>query len=198
MLNVSAIWQHKIGLHLDCSLPTPCREYPVEYINLVEMNKMHGTTKATLAELEAANWFINVGKNDSQRALILSNWNDAIQSCSSPQWEETRLEAANRLREKLAKLDINRFRKWNELVKELKPFVETLVDRKSKNVVDQYALPKAFIDTIRWDILHLCMECEYADIVPPSFYIGQSYWYANGHFPCGWDGELPGGRPIIY
>jgi hypothetical protein len=198
MRNALATWLRKIEPRSAWNRPILCQEYPVEYINPVEINKMHGTTKATLAELEAANWFINVGKNDSQRAQFLSSWDDAVRSCSSPQWEEIRLEAANRFREKLAKIDLNRFRKWNELIKEIKPVVEALVDRKSKGIVEQYALPKAFIDVVRWDVLHLCMECEYADIVPPSFYAGQSYWYANGHFPCGWDGELPGGRPIVY
>ena len=159
---------------------------------------MHGTTKATLAELESANWLINVGKHDSERVQILNTWDEAISACSNPEWEDIRLEAANRFREKLAKANVDRFRQWNEIVKEIKPVVEALVERKTAEIVARHSLPKEFINAVRWDILHLCMECEFADVVPPAFYAGQSYWYAKGHFPCGWDGDLPNGRPIVY
>jgi len=65
-------------------------------------------------------------------------------------------------------------------------------------VVRENDLPKAFEDTVQWDIIHLCMEAEYADVYPPGFYASQGYWYAKGHFPCGWQGEFPLGTRIIY
>jgi hypothetical protein len=68
-----------------------------------------------------------------------------------------------------------------------------------KTVIEDNKLPKIFLDTVDWDIINLCIECEFADFVPPGFYVGQAYWYVVGHFPCGWSGPLSrGGRIIIY
>jgi hypothetical protein len=55
-----------------------------------------------------------------------------------------------------------------------------------------------FENMVQWDILHVCMEAEYADVYPPGFYASQAYWYVKGHYPCGWQGEFPKGKLIIY
>ena len=45
-------------------------------------------------------------------------------------------------------------------------------------------------DSVSWDIMGLCLEIEYSDIVNPIFFIPHlDPWYASGHFPCGWDGD---------
>jgi len=106
--------------------------------------------------------------------------------------------ASNEYRQRLAERSPERFRKWNEIVVEVKPFAQALVREKVESVVKEHDLPKVFVDTVDWDILHLCMEAEYADIYPPGFYASQAYWYLNGHFPCGWEGEFPEGKLVIY
>jgi hypothetical protein len=73
-----------------------------------------------------------------------------------------------------------------------------LVLRKTKAVVEANHLPRGFVDTVQWDILRLCMEAEYADVFPPGFYASQAYWYMQGHFPCGWEGEFPQGRLTVF
>lgn len=80
----------------------------------------------------------------------------------------------------------------------MKPLVQSLVREKTKRVVEENELPKIFLDTIDWDILHVCMEAEYADVYPPGFFASQAYWYVKGHFPCGWVGEFPDGKLVVY
>lgn len=66
-------------------------------------------------------------------------------------------------------------------------------------MISEQGLPKIFLDMVDWDILHLCMEAEYAEVYPPGFYASQAYWYMQGHFPCGWQGPFPkGGKLVIY
>jgi len=55
-----------------------------------------------------------------------------------------------------------------------------------------------FEHCVQWDILHVCMEAECADVFPAAYYASQAYWYVKGHFPCGWEGEFPKGKLIIY
>lgn len=159
---------------------------------------MHERTRATLEQLEQADWFHAVGQKDTDVAIVLSSWDEAIASCASIEWENLLLEASNRYCEKLAQLAPGRFQQWNTIAEELKVVTIPLVARKIDQVVREHALPKVFEDTVQWDILGVAMEAEYADVYPPGFYASQAYWYVKGHFPCGWQGDFPEGILVIY
>jgi hypothetical protein len=81
---------------------------------------------------------------------------------------------------------------------ELKSLTVPLVQRKTSGIIQQHHLSKAFEDAVQWDILHACIEAEYADVYPPGFFASQAYWYVKSHFPCGWEGEFPEGKLIVY
>lgn len=159
---------------------------------------MHPRTASTLAELEEKEWFANIGKHDSECVVFVNSWDEAIKSCQDEAWVDLCQVAANQYRARLAEGSMERFRAWNDHVRELKSVTVPLVLRKIKAVVDGNRLPKAFADAVQWDILHLCMEAEYADVFPPAFYTSQAYWYLNGHFPCGWKGQFPDGKLLVY
>lgn len=125
---------------------------------------MHPRTQATLQELQQAEWFRNVGVRDSQGADVLSSWDEAVESCASPDWEDLCLEAANQYRERLAEESRAELARWNDVVALVKPDAVSLVREKISSVVAAHQLPKVFIDTVEWDILHLLMECEFADV----------------------------------
>lgn len=161
---------------------------------------MHPSTKNTLDKLDTIEWFSKVGQKSDRlsTATILSSWDEAISSCSTIEWENLLLEAANQYCERLAERSRERFNRWNDVVEEMKNYTVDLVKKKIKKTVEENNLPDVFEDTVQWDILHLAMEAEYADVYPPGFYASQSYWYYEGHFPCGWNGEFPEGNLIIY
>jgi hypothetical protein len=159
---------------------------------------MHSRTIATLDKLRHAEWFRCVGVQDTDAAEVLSSWSEAISSSSSIEWENLCLEAANQFCERLLERAPQRFEKWNEIANEIKPVSHMLVLEKTKQVIEENNLPKSFLDTVNWDIAHLCMEAEYADVFPPAYYASQAYWYMQGHFPCGWRGKFPLGKLVIF
>jgi hypothetical protein len=159
---------------------------------------MHPRTQATLQQLEKANWFDKVGVKDAATAIVLSSWRDAIEQCSSIEWENLCQEAVNQYSARLIERSQEKYNQWNEIVDFLKPVTQALVRRKIEAVVRENDLPKVFEDTVQWDILHVCMEAEYADVYPPGYYASQAYWYVKGHFPCGWEGDFPNGKIIIF
>jgi hypothetical protein len=159
---------------------------------------MHPRTKATIEQLKQAQWFRCVGVRDTDAAEVLSSWYEAVESCSSPEWEDLCMEAANQYRARLAERSPKLFRRWNDIVAELKPVTQALVLEKTGTVIQENDLPKTFLDTVDWDILNMCMEAEYADVYPPGFFASQAYWYVKGHFPCGWRGEFPKGYLVVY
>src|SRR5262249_16185151 len=159
---------------------------------------MHPRTIATLEELESADWFAHVGEQDTSAVIVLSSWPQAVERCASVEWENLCLEAANQYCERLVERSIDRVRQWNDIAIELKKTTVPFVKRKLEPVVRANDLPAVFEGTVQWDILHLCMEAEYADVYPPGFYASHGYWYVHGHFPCGWEGGLARGRLVVY
>jgi len=121
-----------------------------------------------------------------------------MEYCSATDWEDLCLEAINIYRERLVERSPGILRDWNSKVDELKTVTIPFVRERISNVINEHALPKVFEDTVHWDILHLCLESEYAEILKPGFYASQAYWYMKGHFPCGWSDEFPGGKLVIY
>jgi hypothetical protein len=165
----------------------------------VEDDKMHPRTESTLERLRQEEWFRNVGVRDTAAADVLSSWQEAVESCGSLEWENLCQEAVNQYCARLIERSPRDYEKWNEVVLSVKPTTQALVREKTREIVADNSLPKVFIDTVDWDILHVCMEAEFADIYQPGFYASQAYWYTKGHFPCGWRGPLPqGGRLVIY
>jgi hypothetical protein len=162
------------------------------------MFDMKEQTLATLKKLENADWFCSVGNKDTESAIVLHSWKEAAESCSSPSWRDLLLEASNRYTEKLASLSKGRFNEWNNIVKEVKKLTVPLVAAKTERVVRENQLPKTFQNIVNWDILHVAMESEYSDVYPPGFFASQAYWYVKGHFPCGWNGQFPDGKLVIY
>jgi hypothetical protein len=161
-------------------------------------SKMHPRTIATLGKLRQAHWFNAVGVHDTKAAEVLSSWDEAIESCGSADWENLCLEAVNQYCERLVERAPREFAKWNDIALGIKPAAMALVREKTKDIIEANQLPEVFINTVNWDIVHLCMEAEYADIYPPGFFASQSYWYVKGHFPCGWRGNFPNGKLVIY
>lgn len=159
---------------------------------------MHPRTIATLSQLERAKWFSAVGVHDTEAAEVLSSWQEAIEHCSSADWENLNLEAANQYRERILERSPASFQKWNDIVIEVKNVTVPFVQQRIESVVHQHNLPQVFEDCVQWDILHACMEAEYADIFPAGFFASQAYWYTKGHFPCSWIGNFPEGILVIY
>lgn len=159
---------------------------------------MKTRTQETLRQLDQAVWFRNVGRKDTDAAIVLASWDEAITSCASLEWENLCLEAVNQYTEKLVSRAKDRFQQWNTITRDVKAITVPLVRHKIRPVVEANMLPQVFEDTVQWDICGVAMEAEYADVYPPGFYVSQAYWYVQGHFPCGWQGTFPAGKLVIY
>lgn len=155
-------------------------------------------TLATLKTLESVEWFTHCGVQDAPLAVVLESLEQAMAHCVEVDWENLRLEAANELGAKLMRRSMERYNLWNDVVIFVKPLSEALVDLKARPFAEKHGLTEDFLGQVKWDILHMCIEAEYADLVEPSFYASLSNWYSKGHFPCGWQGSYPEGKMVIY
>ncbi|HEY6256972.1 MAG TPA: hypothetical protein VIY51_14390 [Xanthobacteraceae bacterium] len=159
---------------------------------------MHPRTVATLNELEKAAWFSRVGIKEGSDAAVVSTWLEAIEYCSSFEWEDLQGEMLNQYRECIAERSEEHLRLWNDTVREVKKITGPLLDRKIATLVRENNLPRIFKVQVNYDITGFCMEAEYADVCLPGFFTNIGYWYVKGHFPCGWWGPFPEGKLVIY
>jgi hypothetical protein len=155
--------------------------------------------------LNDAEWFSRVGTNlenteDYEFPIMpCSSWEEAIQHCSSPIWQNLCNEMTNLISHKVRSVSVDSYQQWNVIVESVKPLVETLIDEKVRPIARDLNFPPSFVHAIQWDILSLFIESEYSNQVNPGFYTAITYWYAVGRFPCGWaEGEYPAGKLIVY
>jgi hypothetical protein len=154
---------------------------------------------AILDQLENASWFSRVGIDDGSSVAFVTSWPQAIENCSSVEWEDLQLEALNQYRVYIDNRSKERLETWNETVREVKKFTRPLVARKIATVVREHALPEIFSIQVNHDIAGFCMEAEYADVCPPDcFFTLIGRCYVEGHFPCGWWGVFPNGGLVVY
>ena len=174
---------------------------------------MTAIVKAKLENILKYPFFNSVGQPLPSTVSRVTTWPNAAKTCGFVKWSNSQLQARNALQrgitDQFPKPGMwERMQEWNPLCEELKPvicpFVESLVSKLPINDKDR----KKVTGNINWDLLFICLETHYQDIVKPIFYIPYlDPWYAAGHYPCGWDGdEFPeqwdgvvrGGQLIVF
>lgn len=84
----------------------------------------------------------------------------------------------------------HRLQEWNPLIVELRPLLRLSIDGLLARVPLKGATGQTVKANVLSDLLFICLEAHYQDIVkPPCFIPYLDPWYAAGHFPCGWDGD---------
>jgi len=167
---------------------------------------MEKRTRYALEALENIEWFAHVGEPiDNSKVVQASSWEQALRRCpaigDNLEWENVAWEVHARCCNTLASLAKDRCDSWNDRVDELNPYIDSLLVRKLDPIVRQRGLAHELVEAVRQDIRSYLLECEFADIVPPGFYSAFAYFYAAGHFPCGWKGDFPNvteGKLVIY
>lgn len=158
-------------------------------------------TEALLSELASVELYRAVGSDagvPSGMARVTS-WKDALAKKRAQAFENVKLEARGDLTAQLSNSHPERHARWNEITRELRPRVIALFEGRCTEFAAKHRLSDELWSSTRWDILGACMECEYADVVPATFYGTLAEVYVAGHFPCGWTGGLyPDGQLEIY
>lgn len=154
----------------------------------------------TIEALTDVEWFSNVGQPSplgSENVEFVSDWREAIQSCSDASWEDVSTEARNDLTMHLNRVCKRDFQKWNEVVNEAKRELAESWNR-MRSKLESEGLPKIVADCVEWDTMH-AVACEYyASWNPPQFFERLLSIYQCGHFPCGWAGAWPDGKLRVF
>ena len=160
---------------------------------------MKTNTIGVLSKLEGASLFTAVGNKDVSDYAYASSWMDAMANCVGAKWSDTLIDSTSTLREKVLALSRERYDEWRVMDGQFRPLVLDLARKKTARLMQAHSLPDKFMFAVFASWLGIGYEAEYSDLVEPGFYTHVILdCYMKGHFPCGWDGDFPEGRLIVY
>lgn len=142
-------------------------------------------------------WLNSVGKPTLLSSVRqVKNDNDFIVHINSMQWENTTLEAGNKISGFLARSYFNLYHNWNPLVREAKNILGNEIIPITSSVLISNEM---VINNIKWDLVNYLLEDAYKDKLRFKLFFDELVnVYESGHIPCGWDGEWPEGNLVIY
>ena len=170
---------------------------------------MRTETQDIIAALSRSPLFQNVGKRIIGDVKQAASWAEAVRYCKSIEWHSVQLQVNNLLAMSVSLADYSRLEAWrHHILASIHDALVPIVDRHVLPLMELHRLPKAFRDSVEWDLGEICLETEFGDICQPIFFREQVLpWYEAGHFPCGWDGPkldetwegpMPEGQLIVF
>jgi hypothetical protein len=152
---------------------------------------VNSRTTQKLTELDSFAWFTKVGQPFDGNSLLIRGWQEAVESSSSEIWSSVQHQVKNHMADEVARKNYARFEEWNVVAEKIRKVITVIFNKRIDPVVKQFRLKSDFRDSVTWDMLMICMETEFTDVIPPMFAVPRLLpIYAAGHFPCGWEGPI--------
>jgi len=155
-------------------------------------------SRTAVDRLQNIPWFVNIGRggylNDIKNITAES---DFISHITSAHWEDVTLQASNVITGYLEKRQSSKYQCFNGLVRKAKEIIdiEIMPIIKNPTTLDDDIL----INNVKWDLVSFLAEETYKAYLPNErFFERLTVIYENGHIPCGWEGQWPSGRLVIY
>ena len=130
--------------------------------------------------------------------VSVSNWRQAVKSCVSVVSNNGWIEAGNHIS---VQLPHEVYNTWNH-VGDAVDQVDRVIDDRLKAAIGSKALPEEAAELIRpdlqWTVGHCIFETEFARHLETTFFRDAMAVLLAGRFPCGYQGDYPDGRTVIY
>jgi iron-sulfur cluster repair protein YtfE (RIC family) len=158
----------------------------------------------TLEVLEKVNWFFNCGgklilePNMTEKIDQCSSWQEALQEAQKREWRNIKNEGSNSISSFLDQHHRVEYQTWNDKVDEINPLIENLFLVNPINSVSESLDLSAIKKIVRSDIFDLLIESAWSHLAEPVFFAPVTFWYIKGHFPCGWRGDFPNGKLLVF
>lgn len=156
-------------------------------------------TAEAIDMLRQAEWFSALGHQDRSGVIIVSSWLEAVAHCAGPKWQAVHSDGHYFFAHEVQQANPERYSQWNAVKEWLRPIGYNLATEKVKPILERDDLPDIVLECAKTDMFCFLVEAEFQDVIPKGgLYRALSFYYSRGHFPCGWEGDFPGGKLIIY
>ena len=161
------------------------------------------TNTDVAARLKAIDWFAKCGepvKLDLTMPVVqVTSWEEAADSCQERESKSSRLQAQNQLSGWLHVHAHAEFQEWNDRVDEHNRILAPVVEKRWKPFFESRNLPVKLLHATDWNVGSALTEESYLNTGHRCFFFHELLLvYEAGHFPCGWIGEWPEGKLVIY
>lgn len=158
-----------------------------------------------ISSLRVSGLFFRSGQATKEFANGPSSWDEVLALIErddelpfAEDWMSFEIERSNELATAARKASISRYNQWNE---HSKVAVER-VRMYSGDILAKTSTPedivRRLLPSVEWALVGAYLEETYADVSTVDFNHRMVQVLVGGFFPCGWDGEYPSGRPIVF
>lgn len=169
------------------------------------LNKQQENVKVQeiIVRLNEIQWFSNCGKEYncdlSLRVSQVFSWDEASSHCQNIIWENVQLEAKNLLTQWLHLNKNDQYQDWNKHIVSFKQSILPKLEKSWLEAQVELGLPDVVLTSMQWDILSVLMEQSYQATGHNTFFFTELLnIYEAGHFPCGWSGDWPSGKLLVF
>src|SRR5688572_1083718 len=132
---------------------------------------MNQRTEQKLRELESYPWFANAGDPVDSNYLPVKNWQEAVELSAGAVWSSVQLQTKNNIADEVTRRDYYRSEEWNGIAAELRKQIALIVANSVEPVAKKFELGLDFQGSVSWDMLGICMETEFSDLLVPMFFV---------------------------
>lgn len=154
-----------------------------------------------LNEIMNCQWLNRCGVEDEFdfEVEFIKSLKNAEKSINSVKWENMCLERGSDFTSFLArnyKDEYNRF--WNDIVRMIKRDYFPQIIKKIDAILLEKGFSNSIVEDIKFNLITLFMLNFYSDYYSDEFWVHMLSVYLSGHIPCGWAGNYPEGKLMIY
>lgn len=165
----------------------------------LRLNNLKPATREFLQALHEITLFARVGSPSSDpTARHVHSWLAAMRTCNQQDWNNAQLDMSNDTARRVRTVSKRLYTTWNSVVDRVNPHIEYLFRRKLRAFRLKFFFYPPLSRSVRWDLRHCCIEKEFQELCGTGYSSRIGELYLSGHFPCGWDGDYPQGRLIIF
>jgi hypothetical protein len=184
---------------LNAPIVGPVENSPAKFVSKHRMPETD-----VVARVKRIDWFAHCGEprefDVSMEVNRVKTWPQAMKACKARSWHKATLEARNQLTLFLHSRHRERYRDWNKITDKFK---KTVIMPLSKKVWEPFrqshGLDVELVHSIQWNILAALMENAYMGCNHGSyFFLEILSVYEAGHLPCGWRGEWPQDKLVVF
>jgi len=159
----------------------------------MEITELKPSTLAAAEQIKASELFKHCGELVADENVIqVHSWSEAIAPAQSKDWGYASMESINLCSDVLVSSARDRYQQWNDIVGTIKYILLDIFKVVKKTQQEDVS------KNVRWVLINYLVEKEYQDLYPNGYYQEWIKWYFAGHHICGWKGEFPDGKLIVY
>ncbi len=159
--------------------------------------------QAFLSRVRNIEWFSNVGNEIKRPSTFdieyVKSWKQAKSAYLQNEWSEARITAKNEFTALLKKNHPDHYPHWDNLLRQARMFVQKEMQHLWETTQADNRLDEKFLTDVRTSVFYAFVERAYQDVVErQGFFLKILSIYESGNYPCGWKGDYPQGKLIVY